>query len=208
MEPNWLKWGRELQAIAQNGLTYCKDKYDIERYHQLRQIAAKILAAGNNTAIDPADVIDIFIREKDYATPKVDVRAAVFKNGQILLVRETSDGKWSLPGGWADINATPTENVIRETKEESGFDVKVNQLAAIYDRSCHEHKPLMHYHIYKMFFICEIIGGTATCSIETDKIEFFNRNELPELSITKVLAFQIDKMFDYYNQPELKVYCD
>jgi ADP-ribose pyrophosphatase YjhB (NUDIX family) len=206
MEPNWLKWAKQLQALSQNGLTYAKDPFDRERYEQIQHIAAEMLAeqAGAKTE----DVLDLFSREKDYATPKVDVRGAVFKDSKILLVKERSDGKWSLPGGWADVGESPSESVEREVWEESGFQVKARRLAAVYDRDKHPHKPLMHYHIYKLFFICEITSGRATTSSETEQVEFFSESDLPELSITKILPEQISKMFEYYRQDGLPVYFD
>jgi len=206
MEPKWLKWAKQLQALSQNGLTYAKDPFDRERYEQIRHIAAEMLA--EKTCAKTEDVLDLFSREKDYATPKVDVRGAVFKDGKILLVKERSDGKWSLPGGWADVTESPSESVEREVWEESGFHVKAKRLAAVYDRDKHPHKPLMHYHIYKLFFICEITGGQAATSSETEQVAFFEENDLPELSITKILPEQIAKMFEYYRQVDLPAYFD
>jgi ADP-ribose pyrophosphatase YjhB (NUDIX family) len=206
MEPKWLDWAKRLQALSQNGLTYAKDPFDRERYEQIRHIAAEMLAEKADAKIQ--DVLDLFSREKDYATPKVDVRGAVFKDGRILLVKERSDGKWALPGGWADVGESPSESVEREVWEESGFQVKAKRLAAVYDRGKHPHKPLMHYHIYKLFFLCEITGGRATTSSETEQVAFFEESDLPELSITKILPEQIAKMFDYYRHNELPTYFD
>ena len=206
MEPKWLDWAKRLQAIAQNGLTFAEGHFDVERYEQVRQIAAEMLADKADAKIE--DVLELFAREKDYATPKVDVRGAAFRDGRILLVKERSDGKWALPGGWADVGESPSENVEREVWEESGFSVKAKRLAAVYDRSKHPHEPLTHYHIYKLFFICEITAGEATTSYETEQVEFFDENDLPKLSITKTLPEQIAKMFEYYRRPELPVYFD
>lgn len=203
MEPNWLDWAKRLQAIAQNGLTFTEGHFDVERYEQVRQIAAEMLA--DKTDAKTEDVLELFVREQGYATPKVDVRGATFRDGKILLVKETSDGKWSLPGGWADAGESPSESVEREFWEESGFSVKAKRLAAVYDRSKHPHKPLMHYHVYKLFFICEITGGEATTSCETEEVAFFDENDLPELSITKILPEQIARMFEYHRRPELPV---
>jgi len=119
MDPNWLDWAKRLQAVAQNGLTFTENHFDIERYAQIRQIAAEMLA--DKTGVKTQDVLDLFVREKDYATPKVDVRGAAFREGRILLVKECSDGKWALPGGWADVGESPSESVEREVWEESGF---------------------------------------------------------------------------------------
>jgi ADP-ribose pyrophosphatase YjhB (NUDIX family) len=206
MEPKWLEWAKRLQALSQNGLTYAQDPFDRERYEQIRHIAAEMLAEKAGVKIE--DVLDLFVREKDYATPKVDVRGAVFKDGKILLVKERSDGRWSLPGGWADVGESPSESVEREVWEESGFHVKAQRLAAVYDRGKHPHKPLMHYHIYKLFFICEITGGQATTSSETEQVAFFEESDLPELSITKILPEQIAKMFEYHRRDELPAYFD
>ena len=157
-----MDWAKRLQAIAQNGLTFSESHFDIERYEQVRHIAAEMLADKTDAAIE--DVLELFIREKDYATPKVDVRAAAFQDGKILMVKESSDGKWALPGGWADVGESPSQSVEREAWEESGFNVKAKRLVAVDDRSKQPHMPLMHYHIYKLFFICEITGGQATTS--------------------------------------------
>jgi ADP-ribose pyrophosphatase YjhB (NUDIX family) len=185
---------------------YAQDTYDRERYEQVRHIAAEMLAEKADAKIE--DVLDLFSREVDYATPKVDVRGAVFKDDKILLVKERSDGRWSLPGGWADVGESPSESVEREVLEESGFHVKARCLVAVYDRGKHPHKPLMHYHIYKLFFICEVTGGEATTSSETEQVAFFKESDLPELSITKILPEQIAKMFEYYWGAELPVYFD
>jgi len=201
-----LKWSKQLQALSQNGLTYAQDPFDRERYEQIRHIAAEMLAEQAGVKIE--DVLDLFVREKDYATPKVDVRGAVFQDDRILLVKERSDGKWSLPGGWADVGESPSESVEREVWEESGFHVRPLRLAAVYDRGKHPHKPLMHYHIYKLFFICEITGGQAKTSIETEQVAFFEESALPELSITKILPKQIAKMFEYYRRDDLPTYFD
>ena len=206
MDPNWLDWAKRLQAVAQNGLTFTENHFDIERYAQIRQIAAEMLA--DKTGVKTQDVLDLFVREKDYATPKVDVRGAAFREGRILLVKECSDGKWALPGGWADVGESPSESVEREVWEESGFTVKAQRLAAVYDRSRHPHRPLMHYHVYKLFFICEIAGGEPTTSNETEEVAFFDEGSLPELSITKILPEQIGKMFEYHRRAGLPVYFD
>ena len=201
-----MEWAKRLQALSQNGLTYARDPFDRERYEQIRHIAAEMLS--EQAGVEIGDVLDLFVREKDYATPKVDVRGAVFQDGKILLVKERSDGKWALPGGWADIGESPSESVEREVWEESGFRVRPRRLAAVYDRGKHPHKPLMHYHIYKLFFICDIVGGQATTSTETEQVAFFEESNLPELSITKILPEQIAKMFEYYRRDELPAYFD
>ena len=202
MSLKWLAWAQQLQAIAQNGLTYSEGPYDIERYHQLRSIAVDMMA--NYTDADPDDILDLFNGEKGYATPKVDVRGAIFQDDQILLVKERSDGRWTLPGGWADIGDSPSNAVEREIVEESGYQAKVTKLLAVYDRSHprHGHPPMLHY-VYKLFFQCQIIGGAAQTSLETEDVQFFGEQDIPELSSTRVTASQISRLFQHYRTPNL-----
>jgi ADP-ribose pyrophosphatase YjhB (NUDIX family) len=201
MDPSWLRWARGLQAIAQNGLTYATDVYDQERYQAIREVAAEMMAARAGT--DRESVLDLFAKETGYATPKVDVRGAVFRDEDILLVREASDGKWALPGGWADVNDSPSENIVREIAEESGFETRVRKLAAVLDRGRHPHVPAEPYHVYKMFFICEITGGAPKPNHEIHDVGFFGADDLPELSLDRVLPAQIDRMFDHWRRPDL-----
>lgn len=197
-----LDWVKRLQAIAQTGLTYAKDPYDMERYRSVRQIAAEILAAGSSGVL-PNQIVDLFARDVGYATPKVDVRAAVFSDKGLLLVRERSDGAWTLPGGWADVGDTPALATVREVKEESGYDVVATKLAAVYDRDHERHgHPPIPYHVYKLFFLCEIIGGTAKASIETDAVSFFSEDRIPPLSRERVTPGQIAHLFDHHRHPE------
>ncbi len=201
MEPNWLRWAKQLAALAQDGLTYCDNAYGIERYEQMREVAAEMMAAGFD--LDKKSVLDLLSREQGYATPKVDVRGAAFRDNKILLVRERLDGGWTLPGGWADPCQSPTEAVVREVFEESGFEVRVTKLAAVYDRSKHPHLPLMPFHIYKLLFLCEITGGQATESHETTGVDFFAEDNIPELSLSRTLPEQIARMFEHHRNPAL-----
>jgi ADP-ribose pyrophosphatase YjhB (NUDIX family) len=198
-EPQWLVWARELQSHAQNGLTYSRDPYDLERFHAIRQIAAEIMATYSQA--DMQRVLDLFEREIGYATPKVDVRAAVFRDDALLLVREKTDGGWTLPGGWADTGESPGEAVTREVYEESGYRVRATKLLAVYDRNRHGH-PVIPFYVYKLFFRCELEGGTATPSIETDGIGFFKEHELPELSLSRVVPAQIQRLFEHYRHTD------
>lgn len=200
-EPNWLRWAKQLAAIAQNGLTYSEIAYDIERYEQIRQIAAEMMAQGFEYNVE--SFLALFSKETGYATPKVDVRGAAFRDEKILLVKERCDNAWTLPGGWADPNQSATEAVIREVREESGFEVGVTKLAAVYDRSKHPHLPPAPFHVYKLFFICEITGGKAMTSYETTAVDFFDVQSIPELSIDRTLPFQITRMFDHARNPAL-----
>lgn len=197
----WLSWCSRLQALAQTGLNFARDPYDIERYQALQNIAAEMLAAG--TEADIGKIQNFLATDSGYATPKVDVRGAVFRNGKILLVRERSDGKWTLPGGWADVNESPAENVVREIREESGFETRVVKLLAIFDRSKHPHEPAFPFHVYKLFLHCEIIGGAAKHSSETDGVEFFAEAGLPELSSTRITQAQIHRLFEHQRHPNL-----
>lgn len=201
MEPNWLRWAKQLAALAQNGLTYSESQYEIERYEQIRDVAAEMMAVGFD--LETKAVIDLFSQEQGYATPKVDVRGAVFRDDKILLVKEKTDDAWTLPGGWADPCQSPSEAVVREVFEESGFEVRVQKLAAVYDRSKHPHRPLMPFHLYKLFFLCEITGGKARQSHETTGVDFFAEDEIPPLSISRTLPFQIARMFAHHRNPGL-----
>jgi ADP-ribose pyrophosphatase YjhB (NUDIX family) len=196
MDPHWLDWAKRLQAIAQTGVTFTKDHYDMERYEAVRQIAAEMLAVGTN-AVSVEPIVDLLNRDKGYATPKVDVRAAVIHEGRILLVKEADDGGWSLPGGWADVGDVPSLAVAREVQEESGYRVVARKLAAVLDRNLHGH-PYYPYHAYKLFFLCELLGGEAASSYETDGAGFFDENSLPPLSLTRVMPAQIALMFEHH----------
>ncbi len=186
-EPTWLVVGRELKAIAQIGLTFSQDAFDRQRYERIRELSAALIAKGSDG--DAAKVLELFQREAGYATPKVDVRGAVFREGRVLMVREVSDGGWTLPGGWADA-------------EESGFQARATKLAAVHDyRKRNRLRPIDS--IYKMFFICELVGGSARPSHETSDVGFFSRSELPTLSAGRTTAEQIELMFRHAERPDL-----
>jgi ADP-ribose pyrophosphatase YjhB (NUDIX family) len=200
-DPNWLLWARELQAIAQTGLTFASDRYDLERYQRLRAIAVAMMASGSGTAAERISAL--FEQDLGYPTPKVDVRGAVFHQQRILLVREISDGFWTLPGGWGDVNESPKECVEREIQEESGFQARAVKLAAVWDYR-HQRPAASHpYSIYKFFFICELTGGEASPSLETSAVEFFALDKLPELSLGRVTPVQIGRMYEHWRNPEL-----
>ncbi|AFZ29735.1 NUDIX hydrolase [Gloeocapsa sp. PCC 7428] len=201
MSLKWLEWSQKLQAIAQTGLTYTQSPYDIERYQQIRQIAAEIMATYAHET--PTYVYNLFSKEEGYATPKVDVRGVVFHNDQILLVKEREDGCWTLPGGWVDVGESPSQAVIREVYEESGYQTRIIKLLALYDRNHprHNHPPLRH-HVYKLFFQCQLTGGSAAESTETAGAVFFKEQEIPELSLTRVVPSQISRLFEHYRHPE------
>lgn len=194
-EPDWLLIGRELRAIAQTGLTFCKDVYDRQRYERVRELAAQLLASRLD--LETAHLLEMFHHDAGYATPKVDVRGAAFRDGKILMVREISDGCWTLPGGWADVNQTPAECVVREINEESGFTAKALKIAAIQDYQRSNSPPLRVDSIYKIFFLCELTGGAARASDETSEVAFFALTELPALSAGRSTRKQIELMFEH-----------
>jgi ADP-ribose pyrophosphatase YjhB (NUDIX family) len=204
MEPVWLVWARELQAIAQTGLTFATSGYDRERYTAIRSLAAQIMATQSDA--DFGRVEALFAAQTGYATPKVDVRGAIFdENTRILLVREIADaGRWTLPGGWADVNQSPAENIIREVREEAGLEVRVRKLAAVYDRARHPHQPPHPFHVFKLFFICDVIGGIPEPGTETSEVAFFAENEIPgDLSLGRVVPHQIVRMFEHARHRDL-----
>ncbi|HEX3875058.1 MAG TPA: NUDIX hydrolase [Solirubrobacteraceae bacterium] len=200
-EPDWLAWTRALQVIAQAGLTYANDEFDIARYTDVRRIAAELAAAHTDT---PAETIDrIFATDTGHPTPKIDVRGAIVAAGRILLVRERSDGRWTLPGGWADPGESPSQAVSREVHEESGLTVRAVKLIALYDRARHGHPPRVES-IYKAIFACELSGpGMPRPSNETDAAAFFRPTALPDLSLGRTTPAQIARAIAHHADPSL-----
>ncbi len=199
-EPSWLIIARELRALAQTGLTFTADRFDRQRYERVRELAASMLAQGVGADYDAT--LGILLEDKGYATPKVDVRGAAFIDGCVLLVREISDGKWTLPGGWADVNQTPAACVVREILEESGFQAVARKLAAVHDYQT-SNRPGHVDSIYKLFFLCDITGGSAAPSDETSEVAFFARDSLPPLSLGRTSLAQIHRMFEHHETPGL-----
>jgi len=199
--PQWLAWARRLQAIAQSGLAYSESQFDIERYHQIREIAAEMMETGMPLPAE-ASIERLFAEQSGYATPKVDVRVGAFRGGKILLVKEVSDQCWTLPGGWADVGEAPSVAAAREAREESGFEVRITKVAALYDRDLQGHPPLA-FCCYKILFLAEVCSGSAKASDETCDAQFFAENELPPLSLSRVMPAQIALMFEHYRNPAL-----
>ncbi len=194
---------RELLATAQTGIAFTKDPYDRERYESLRRLGARILAGHTDT--DLTRIETLFAAETGYATPKIGVRGAVFDvDGRLLLVREAVDGdRWTLPGGWAEVNQTPAESVIREVFEESGYHARPLKLAAVWDRARQPHPPAP-YSVVRCFFICALIGGTPRTSLETSGHGWFHEQDVPEdLSPGRTLPHHIARMFAHWRAPEL-----
>lgn len=205
MEAKWLTWAKEIQAIAQTGLTYAKDVYDIERYQALRDLSVDIMA--NYTFESRERIALSFAGDEGYCTPKVDIRGVVFQGEKILLVREKLDGNWALPGGWGDIGLSPREVAVKEIAEESGFQTEPVRLLAVLDKKFHNHPP-EPYHVYKMFILCRIVGGEAAAGVETSGVAFFAEDELPELSQERNTAEQVRTMFQFLKNPEKQVILD
>ena len=192
--PKWLDWAVELQALAQAGLFYSKDVYDIERFQRIRDIAAEMLVSPSGLPVD--QIRNLFCNETGYQTPKLDTRAAVFRDDKILLVQE-NNGLWSLPGGWVDVGLSVGENAVKEVKEEAGLDVEAKQMIAVQDRK--KHNPEIYaYNICKVFILCDLLGGTFQENSETIAIGYFSMDDLPPLSENKTTKEQIQMCFDAY----------
>lgn len=204
MSDLWLQWAVELQSLAQAGLTYGKDVYDRERYERIREISAEIVAHMSELPLEK--VKDLFCNESGYQTPKIDTRAAIFEKNKILLVRE-NNGKWSLPGGWCDVNVSVGENTVKEVKEEAGLDVVADRIIAVQDRAKHN-LPVYAYGICKVFVQCSVIGGQFTPNIETTESRYFSEDHLPELATEKNNREQIQMCFAAYRSPNWQTLFD
>nr|WP_295606291.1 NUDIX hydrolase [uncultured Terrisporobacter sp.] len=200
----WLKWAMEIQSIAQIGLTYTKDEYDKERYEQLRNIASEMLSYKTDIPVDK--VKNLFCNEQGYQTPKLDTRAAIFKDDKILLVHE-KNGFWSLPGGWVDILESIESNTIKEVKEEAGLDVVAKKVIAIQDRNKHN-TPIYPYGVCKVFVECEVMGGEFVENIETVEIGYFSLDNLPKLAEEKCTPKQVEMCFEAKNNKNWQVLFD
>jgi ADP-ribose pyrophosphatase YjhB (NUDIX family) len=177
--PNWLHVARELQSLAQTGLAFTTGEYDMQRYSRLMEIAAEISAV--HSGLPQEQLLDSFLRQPGYATPKIDVRGAVVRDEKILLVQEKADGRWCMPGGWADVGESPSATVVREVLEESGLTVVPRKIVGLYDAN-RSGSPLEFYHAYKVVFLCEISSGSPRPSDETLAVDFFSFGGLPPLS--------------------------
>ncbi|GAN60665.1 ADP-ribose pyrophosphatase [Acetobacter cibinongensis] len=201
-EPAWLIWARDIQAIAQTGLTYAQDPFDRERYEMLRTLAARMMAAGSAELEDRIETL--FAQQHGYATPKLEVRVGVFDTqGRILMVREILDAnRWTIPGGWADANHTAAQCAAKEVWEETGYTVRITKLAMALDRTTQGHQPPEPFTVTKLFFLGEITGGSPTTSIETSEVRFFGQDGIPEdLSLGRVLPEQIAALFAHHKDP-------
>lgn len=172
----WLRWAREIQAISQTGYHYAENEYQRERYHRLAEIAAEIYSSYSNLALEP--LAELFHSQVGYATPRVDVRGAVFHDGRLLMVQERMDNGWTLPGGWADVGDVPSQAAEREVYEEAGFRVRASKVVGVYDAN--RSGPLEIFHAFKVVFLCDLISGEARSSNETSAVAFFGSDQIPE----------------------------
>lgn len=198
MSLKWLDWAKRIQSLSQSGLTFSKDVFDLERFEELRKISVEIME--EHTGVEMQKITELFANEKGYQTPKMDVRGAVFQRGKILMVRENSDNKWSLPGGFCDIGLSPGENIAKEIQEESGYIVVPTKVLALLDMNKHPHPP-QPFHYYKLFIQCEIVGGAAKTGVETKEVKFFPENGLPELSLNRNIESQLELLFEFEQNP-------
>lgn len=201
----WLKWAIEIQSLAQAGLTYTSNVYDIERYERLREISAEMIAEKSNINLEKTK--DLFCNETGYQTPKLDTRAAIFMDDKILLVHE-NNGTWSLPGGWVDVLESVKSNTIKEVREETGLIVDATKLIAVQDRNKHN-KPIYAYGVCKVFVLCELLGGKFEENIETTEIKYFSLDEIPSnLAEEKTNKEQIEMCFEAYKDKDWQTQFD
>jgi ADP-ribose pyrophosphatase YjhB (NUDIX family) len=202
----WLDWAREIQSLAHTSLHYAQNPFEASRAQRLLEIASAIVA--ENSEMEAQDVLAAFTAQPGYITPKVDVRAAVFRDGELLLVREAMDGRWTLPGGWADVGETPSLAVEREVQEESGLAVHANRLVGVYDANrLPGELPL--FHAYKLLFLCEPGEGNLKTSEETSEVAFFPIDKLPsELSSHRTTPRHIQDAIAAYHNPDIPVVFD
>ena len=203
--PQWLEWAREIQQLSQTGLAFAVTKYEKERYTRLLEITAEIVE--HHTQLEKEAVKKVLMKQPGYATPKIDVRAAVIKDDKILLVQERSDKRWAMPGGWADVGDIPSEVAIRETKEESGYDVKPTKVIGVYDAN-RLGGQLELFHAFKIVFLCELLGGEATVSDETQDVNFFRFDELPPFSPNRTNDKHIKEIIAHIKDPNRATYFD
>lgn len=195
-----LELARRLHALARTGLHFCANEFDRERYEEIERIAAEMVADGR--AAGAGEIREAWQLEQGYVTPKVEVRGATFRDGRVLLVRERMDGLWTLPGGWADVNETPSQAVEKEIEQEAGLRSRAVKLAALYDRSRHGHGQFL-FHAWKAFFLCEIVGGEPRGSYETDAVGFFDMDALPPMSIGRSTPRQVLRMAEHWRDRSL-----
>ncbi len=196
-QPKWMDWAREIFSLSQAGLTYSQNEFDIERYKRLQEITAEIIASQSE--LEKQNVLDSFSMQAGYATPKIDVRGAVVHEGRILLIQERADGRWSMPGGWADLGNAPASVAEREVWEESGYRVKAEKVVAVLDANRIE--PMEFFHAFKIIFLCTLLGGEPRVSYETLAVDFFDPNDLPPLSLFRTNEAMLQEVFAHVRDP-------
>lgn len=196
--PKWLKWAREIFSLSQSGITYSGNQYDIERYKRLQEITAEMIAS--QSGIEKETVLESFSMQAGYITPKIDVRGAVIRDDTILLIQERADGKWALPGGWADLGNAPASVAEREVWEESGFRVRAEKVVAVIDAN--RIQPMEFYHAYKIIFLCTLLDGEPRLSHETLAVDFFGLNNLPPLSLYRTDENMLREVFAHIENPD------
>jgi ADP-ribose pyrophosphatase YjhB (NUDIX family) len=196
--PRWLEWAREIQALAQTGYHFAENDFQRERNQRLLEIAAQIVNEYSDIPYEPLN--GLFKAQVGYATPRVDVRGAVFRNEKLLMVRERADGGWTLPGGWADVGDVPSQAAEREVWEEAGFHVRARKMIGVYDAN--RITPMELFHAYKIVFLCDLVDGSPTPSNETSEVAFFARDEIPPvLSGERTRPRHIEDAFRALNDP-------
>ena len=205
LTPKWLEIAREIQQLSQTGLAFTNNDYEKERYKRLNEITSEIIE--HHTDLEKESLHKVLMNQPGYATPKVDVRAAVIKDGKILLVQESTDNCWAMPGGWADVGNLPSEVASRECKEESGYDVKPIKVVGVFDAN-RSGRPLEFFHAFKIIFLCELNGGEAKPSDETLDVQFFDFNDLPSLSLNRTNEKHLNEIKLHLLNPERKTFFD
>lgn len=197
---------KRITALSDTGLIYADDEYQRERYEELREISLQLLSIVSNRPLK--NLLDFYMPVVDYPTPKVDVRGVVMnQNKEILMTQEREDGKWTIPGGWADVGYSPKEMVVREIEEETGLKTTVERLLAVYDKRCHPHPPQPFY-IYKMIFFCKMEGGSLKPGFDIKDAAFFPIDDLPELSLDRILGTQLEQLYRFAMSGDMDVYVD
>ena len=195
--PQWLTWAQEIFSLSQAGLAYSGNQYDIERYQRLQEITAEMIAA--QSLVEKETVLESFSMQAGYITPKIDVRGAVVRDGRILLIQERADGRWAMPGGWADLGDAPASVAEREVWEESGFRVRAEKVVAVIDANRIE--PMEFYHAYKIIFLCRLLDGEPRTSHETLAVDFFDMSQLPPLSSYRTNESMLQEVFEHVQDP-------
>jgi ADP-ribose pyrophosphatase YjhB (NUDIX family) len=203
-KPNWMEWAREIFSMSQAGLTYSQNEFDIERYKRLQEITAEMLESQSE--LSKESVLESFSMQAGYATPKIDIRGAVIRDNKILLIQERMDGRWAMPGGWADLGNAPASVAEREVWEESGYHVKAEKVVAVIDANRIE--PMEFYHAFKIIFLCTLIGGEPQTSYETLAVDFFDLNDLPPLSLYRTDESMLREVFAHIQDPNRRTAFD